>query len=353
MRRVAVFLALFVPVLAVAQHRRAAAPAAIAPSVIEPLIAPRIAEGAPAMSVAIGRGDSVVFAEGFGSGSATTIYQIGSVTKQFVAAAIMRLAERGALQVDDPLEKYIPEMAGKGIVIRQLLTHTSGLQRDVPGLTSAYVPLARADVIARIAAAKLDFKPGLRFQYSNAAYYLLAVIVEKAGGRPYAQYLDEELFAPLGLTSTAVCGTKSTVPTPDGYLVSSTTGRAALVKAADMSVLFGAGDICSTVTDLVRWNHALASGLAVSRASYEEMTTPRANVGSGLTYGYGLIIGQDRGNAMILHDGLVLGFNAFLLYYPERDLTIAVTANAIRDDLEWVPASTAAVSIGAALVPAR
>lgn len=352
MRRVAAFLLLVLcPALALAQHRRAAAPAPIPPSVIAPLIAPGLADGAPAMSVAIGRGDSIVFAEGFGSGSATEVYQIGSVTKQFVAAAIMRLAERGALHLDDPLETFVPEMAGKGILIRHLLTHTSGLARDIPGLTSAYVPLARADVIKRIAAAKLDFKPGLRFQYSNAAYYLLAVVIEKASGRPYARYLDEELFAPLGLTSTSVCGTKSAPP--DGYLVSLATHEVAPVRSADMSLLFGAGDICSTVTDLVRWNRGLAGGLAVSRASYAEMTTPRVDVGSGLSYGYGLLLGSDRGNAIVLHDGLVLGFNALLLYYPERDVTIAVTANAIRDDLVWEPAVTAGLNIGAAIVPAR
>jgi len=303
------------------------------------------------MSAAIGSGVSVVFAEGFGGASATTIYQIGSVTKQFVAAAIMRLAERGALKVEDPIETYVPQMAGKGITIRHLLSHTSGLPRDVPGLVSLYQPLARADALARIASAKLDFKPGLRYQYSNAAFYLLGVVVEKASGRTCAQYLDEELFTPLGLWSTSVCGTKSAPP--DGYLVTLGTHTVQPVKAADMSLLFGAGDICSTVTDLVRWNRALAGGLAVSRASYEQMITPRVAVAPGLSYGYGLLIGSDRGNPVVLHDGLVLGFNALLLYYPERDLTIAVTANAIRDDLEWVPASVAALKIGTALVPAK
>src|SRR2546423_10889060 len=136
-RLIAVLLLAFLSLPAAAQHRRSGAPAPIAPSAIEPLVAPGLADGAPAMSAAIGRGDSIVFAEGFGSGSATTIYQIGSVTKQFVAAAIMRLVERGALQVDDPLEKFIPEMTGKSILIRHLLTHTSGLPRDVPGISSA------------------------------------------------------------------------------------------------------------------------------------------------------------------------------------------------------------------------
>src|SRR5947208_1539268 len=97
----------------------------------------------------------------------------------------------------------------------------------------------------------------------------------------------------------------------------------------------------------------LAGGLAVSRASYEAMITPRIDAGSGLAYGYGLLIGSDRGNPMVLHDGLVLGFNSLLLYYPERDVTIAVTANAIRDDLTWEPAVTAGAAIGAALVPPR
>ncbi|HEV7922201.1 MAG TPA: serine hydrolase domain-containing protein [Thermoanaerobaculia bacterium] len=352
MRRLLIVVLLLAP-LAMAQPRRRASGPAIPTALIDPIAAKALADGAPAVSIAIGRGDSILFAAGYGTASANTIYQAGSVSKQFAAAAMMLLVERGAVSLGDPVEKYVPAMAGKGMTIRQLLSHTSGLTRDIPNLTSAYAPISEADAVARIAAAKTLFQPGAGWSYSNAGYYLVAVVIEKASGKPYAQFLDEELLLPLGLASTAVCGSTPRVPTPDGYLLMTATKQVVPVRAADMSLLLGAGDVCSTATDLARWSHALATGRAVTPASYEEMTRPRASISATATYGFGLLMDLDRGNPVVLHDGLVLGFQTILIHYPDQDLTIAVVVNAIDDTLAWVPATTAGIQIGQTLVPAH
>jgi CubicO group peptidase (beta-lactamase class C family) len=352
MRRFLIALVLLAPLVSAQPRRRASAPA-IPTAIIDPIAAKTLADGAPAITVAVSRGDSVLFAAGYGTASANTTYQIGSVSKQFAAAAIMRLVERGAIGLGDPVEKFVPSMAGKGMTIRQLLSHTSGLTRDIPNLLDAYTPISQTEAVARIAASKPLFQPGAGWSYSNAGYYLIALIIEKASGKPYAQFLDEELFLPLGLASTAVCGSTPRVPTPDGFLLLQQTKQVVPIRAANMSLLLGAGDICSTATDLARWSHALATGRAVSAASYEEMTLPRASLSATATYGFGLLLDVDRGNPLVLHDGLVLGFQTILLYYPNQDLAIAVLVNAIDDQLSWVPATEAGLKIGQALVPAH
>jgi CubicO group peptidase (beta-lactamase class C family) len=352
MRRLLIVLLLLAP-LAIAQPRRRTSGPAIPPSLINPIAAKVLADGAPAVSIAVGRGDSILFAAGYGSAGANTIYQIGSVSKQFAAAAIMRLVERSAVALDDPIEKYVPEMAGKNITLQHLLSHTSGLVRDIPNLVSLYVPITKADAVTRIAASKPMFQPGTWWSYSNAGYYLLGLVVEKASGKPYAQFLDEELFLPLGLASTAVCGSTPRVPTPEGFIRLSASKQVIPIKSEDMSVVFGGGNICSTATDLVRWNRALTSGRAVSAASYEQMRQPRFSVTSTAAYGFGLMMDVDKGNPIVMHDGLVLGFNAMLLYYPERDLTVAVIANAHDDSFSWLPATAAGFVVGRALVFAQ
>lgn len=352
MRRLLILLLVIAP-LAVAQPRRRASAPAIPSALIDPIAAKALADGAPAMSIAIGRGDSILFAAGYGTAGANTIYQVGSVSKQFAAAAMMRLVERGAVRLDDPVEKFVPAMAGKGITVQHLLSHTSGIVRDIPNLGSIYTPITQPVAVARIAAAKPLFKPGASWSYSNAGYYLVAVIIEQASGKPYAQFLDDELFLPLGLASTAVCGSTPRVPTPDGYMRLAATKQVVPIHAAEMSILFGGGNICSTAPDLVRWTRALTTGRAVSAASYQQMTYPWASIGPTATYGFGLIADVDRGNARVLHDGLVIGFQAFLMHYPDQDLTVAVLANATDDTFTWFPANIAGLELGKALVPAH
>jgi len=352
MRRLFLALLILAPLVAAQPRRRASGPE-IPPATLAPIAAKTLADGAPAISIAVARGDSIIFSAGYGTATANTIYQVGSVTKQFTAAAIMRLVERGSVALDDPIEKFLPEMAGRTITVRHLLTHTSGLVRDIPNLIDLHASITKPVAIARIAASASLFRAGTAWSYSNAGYYLLANIIERVSGKSYVQFLEDELLLPLGLASTGVCGSSPRVPTPDGFLLIQKTKSVIAIPAVDMSVLFGSGNICSTAIDLAHWSNALATGRVVSPASYEEMTREYAALSPTAGYGFGLFTDVDRGHVVVFHDGIVLGFQAMLMTYPDRDLTIAVLVNAIDDQITWVPATSAGFAIGKTLVPAK
>lgn len=235
--------------------------------------------GVPAVQIAVSDGGQIIYSAAFGmsdreSATAATprsVLQIGSITKQFAAAAILRLAERGALTLDDRIEKFVPEFkppGGATITLRHLLTHTSGVRGISP---PEYAPLTREQFIKLIDGQPLEFTPGTKFSYSNSGYRLLGYAIESITGKSFADFVHSELALPLGLLDTGVCGT-STVPLPDGYgLVQGTWRR---IPAIHMSVPFAAGALCSTASDLVRWSHLLATGRVVLPASYATMTTP-------------------------------------------------------------------------------
>ena len=182
--------------------------------------------GVPAVQIAVSHRGTVIYSEAFGmsdresatAATARSVMQIGSVTKQFTAAAILRLAERGALSLDDRIEKFVPEFNPRGatITLRQLLSHRSGVPRDWTSTGLPYSPVTRQQVIAGINAKPLDFAPGSKFSYSNAGYMLLGYAIESITGRSYVDFIHSELALPLGLLDTGVCGT-SNLPLPEGY----------------------------------------------------------------------------------------------------------------------------------------
>src|SRR5688572_4069517 len=206
----------------------AAAPAAIVTAASQASEA-ALKAGAPAVQVAVSDRGRIIYAAAFGvsdreSATAATprsVLQVGSITKQFTAAAILRLAERGALTLDDRIEKFVPEFNPRGatITLRQLLSHTSGMRRawfppgpPWPDLTA---PATRAQVIQGLNSGQLlDFAPGVQWSYSNAGYMLLGYAIESITGRSYADFIHTELALPLGLIATGVCGT-SNLPLPE------------------------------------------------------------------------------------------------------------------------------------------
>jgi CubicO group peptidase (beta-lactamase class C family) len=189
--------------------------------------------GVPAVQIAVSDGGQVIYAEAFGmtdresatAATARSALQIGSVTKQFTAAAILRLAERGALTLDDRIETFVPEFNPRGstITLRQLLSHTAGVRREwfpptapAPNLTA---PVTREAVIKALnSGSLLDFLPGSGWSYSNAGYMLLGLAIESIAGMPYADFIHQEFVLPLGLMDTGVCGTFN-LPLPWGYTV--------------------------------------------------------------------------------------------------------------------------------------
>jgi CubicO group peptidase (beta-lactamase class C family) len=310
-------------------------------------------------SVAVARKGTVVFADGFGfadlqgevPASADTVYGIGSITKQFTAAAMLRLQEHGRLALDDDIGMYLPGYPSHGqpITIRQILTHTSG----IPELTAqpSYRDAAGAAVppetiMREVLSQPPDFAPGTQWRYSNSGYVLAGMIIERVTGLSYDTYLTEKLLGSLGLRHTSVCPDRSSAPYARGYEQQTGSWTRAirlgeplpLVPAGpvDLSIASSAGAGCSTVLELLAWTEALRSGRVVSPASYRLMTTP-ASLADGRTvpYGLGLFLRHFGTHRAIVHEGIIEnGFVGVLADFPDDGLTVAVLANTLISDPE-------------------
>jgi D-alanyl-D-alanine carboxypeptidase len=296
------------------------------------IAAAALADGIPGLTIAIRKG-TAVFTRSYGIGQVDTgtevrndtVYQIASVTKQFTAAAIMRLEEETRLSLDDRAGLYLPELDERfdAITIRHLLTHSSGVRDYESQIQNPFEEMTQQEIIAIITSTGPLFPPGSEYEYSNAGYYLLGLIIERTSGHSYEQYLRKTFFEPLGLTQTSYCGT--TWPSPEGTILLG--GAIIPIPAAHMSLVGAAGALCSTAGDLIRWNTALTNGIAVSSASYDRMIGQGIRMGLGLHYGFGLVVDTRASLLSIWHNGSILGFQSMLLWIPERELTIAVLTN--------------------------
>jgi len=292
----------------------------------------------PAISVAILRGDSMILARGYGlanvelqaPASERTVYQSGSVAKQFTAAAIMLLVEDGRLRLDDTITRYLPEgpAAWRGITIRHLLTHTSGI-RDY---TDSSLDLRRdytEDQLVKLAAGlPPDFAPGTHWSYSNTGYVLLGIIIHRITGRFYGDVLAERVFGPLGMTTTRVISEAAIVPNrAAGYeLVHDTLKNQSWVSPTLNTTADGA--LYFTVLDLARWAVGLNHARVPDRSSLEASWTPvRLADGGTFPYGFGWSLVTQRGHPRIGHGGAWQGFRASIQRYPEFDLTVIVLTN--------------------------
>ena len=319
--------------------------------------------GVPAVQIAVSERGQIIYSEAFGvtdkqSATAATprsVMQIGSVTKQFTAAAILRLAERGHLTLDDRIEKFVPEFNPRGatITLRRLLSHTSGLRRDwvTPGVDLTK-PATRAQVINALNALPFDSPPGKTFSYSNAGYMLLGYAIESITGKSFADFVHQEFALPLGLIDTGVCGAFN-LPLPEGYGL---VPQLPLLKMQPLhrSAVLSSGALCSTASDLARWSHLLATGRAMLPDSYATMTTA-ARLENNTTvpngYALGVIVQEILGHAAVWHNGAIDGFQTFLLYFSDQDLAIAVNTNAFPAPADGNP-QRIAIAVAKAVLPA-
>lgn len=262
-----------------------------------------------------------------------TVFRIGSITKQFTAAAVMKLVEEEKLSLDNELTKYLPEYptSGRRVTIRHLLEHTSGI-KSYTSLGQRWVEKIRLDLtheelLALFKDEPFDFEPGTKFLYNNSGYYLLGMIIERVTGKSYADHMSETFFRPLGLESTSYCSERALIrQRARGY----TVREGALFNAEPLSMTqpYAAGALCSTVQDLVRWQEALVGGEVVSKASYRAMTTSgKLADGTSTGYGFGLALGELEGRPLVGHDGGINGFATSLSYLPGEELTVVVLAN--------------------------
>jgi D-alanyl-D-alanine carboxypeptidase len=293
-----------------------------------------------AATVAIVAGGRVVYARGFGlrdvagalPADAGTQYEIGSITKQFTATAILQLKESGKIDLDAPLATYLPRAPhAADVTIRQLLTQTSGLPEymSVPNIETAVVKPATFDqLIAPIADKPLEFKPGTQWEYSSTNYLLLGRVVEVLSGQTWDEYLKEHIFVPAGMTNSAtIAGEASLSNMARGYVYAN--GKAGPSVPVDDSWAGAAGGIASTVGDLAAF-HAALPGKLISMDDYRLMTTQaKFTDGSSSQYGFGLYIDTYDDQPRVWHNGNTFGFDASDQSFTNQGVRIIVLTNSL------------------------
>ena len=288
----------------------------------------------PGASVIVVRGDDVVFRKSFGlanledqiAATPDTHFRLASVTKQFTAAAILTLAGQGRLSLDDSVRRWLPSLppVTDAITVRHLLTHTSGLidYEDVMPSTTT-VPLRDADVLRLLETqSTTSFPPGSRYRYSNSGYSLLALVVEKSSGQHFADFLREQIFTPLGMTTTVAHqeGVSTVVNRAFGYSRDASSWHR--TDQSLTSAVLGDGGIYTSVDQLVPWLHALDQG------RFAEASVPRTMTDKkGVRYGFGWRISQHDGRRIVSHTGESIGFRNAVVRFPDEKLSVVVLTN--------------------------
>lgn len=280
-----------------------------------------------------------------------TVIPLGSVTKQFTAVSILQLRDQGKLSLDDPLTKWLPDFDthGNRVTLRHLLGHTAGIVdlTQMPELRAMRLmrnpDVSRDDVYKIISRYPFHFPTGTMQSYSNSGYWLLGLIIEKASGMTYQDYIEKKIFAPLGMTRSMYCNPSKTVPRRAyGYGMRTGVSR----RAPDIvhTGTYAAGALCSTAEDMVTWLHALHQGKVLSPKSYKEIITPATlNDGTPLRYSMGLLVAEDsRGLPYIGHDGGGFGFSSEVRWYPDAKLAVVVLTNSEPDNITLVANDLAA-----------
>jgi len=293
----------------------------------------------PGMSVAVLRGNAVAFSGGFGEAeidnhvraSAATIYRINSITKAFVAVAVLQLVEHGKIHLGDHLSQYFPEYtrAGHDPTLAQMLNHTSGLSSYTG---SAFDKNIRLDLSAKQWVESLNdenlykFAPGENWRYSNLAYDVLGLLIEKISGKPLLDYWRERVFQVAGMSATRLCNTPDVV-TDRAFSYDATAQG---WRHAESWGTYGdaSGRLCSNVLDLSKFWMSLQSGQLISKASLKLMREGgKLTSGTPFGYGFGTRLGHLDGHALIAHTGDGESWTSALLYSPDHNITVIVLAN--------------------------
>lgn len=291
----------------------------------------------PGASIAIVKNGQIVKTRGYGFSSIElqvpakpeTIYQSGSIGKQFTAMLVMILMEKGVIHLDDKINQYIsglPE-SWNSITISNLLTHTSGLVRDIPGVDWR-LNYSQDEIINRLELYPLNFQPGTSFSYSNVGYELLGFIMEKITGKSYGTLLEENIFKPLNMSTARVISDRDIILNrASGYdLVNGTLKNQEYVSPTFNSTADGA--LYFTVYDLAKWDAALYTTKLLKKENMELLWSP-VTLKNGKTenYGLGWRLANINGHRLIEHGGEWQGFTAFISRYIDEKLTVIIMSN--------------------------
>jgi CubicO group peptidase (beta-lactamase class C family) len=285
-------------------------------------------------SVLVARDGQVILSRGYGfanlewdvPNTPDTRFRLGSISKQFTAACILKLEEQGKLQVADPVKKYLPDAppAWDKITIHHVLTHTAGIPSftsfpEYPRLKLQATTLEKT--YAQFRDKPLEFEPGTKWNYSNSGFLLLSYLVEKIAGQKYDEFLKRNVIGPAGMNDSGydlnatVLKHRASGYSPFGTILLN-------AEYINMTLPSGAGALYSTTEDLLRWEQALFGGKVVSTESLRKMTTPNLN-----NYAYGLAVNTGEGHKRIGHGGGIEGFNTQLNYYPDDKVVVVVLGN--------------------------
>jgi len=297
----------------------------------------------PGLSVSISRGETVLLEKGYGRvdienelpATKDSVFRIGSITKQFTAAMIMKLVEEGKLSLDDSVQKHVPTFPKKKhpVTVRNLLNHTSGI-RSYTSQKDRWRKVSRLDLsheklLDVFAKEPLQFAPGTRWHYSNSGYYLLGMIIEKVTGTTYQKHLRRAITAPLGLAHTHFDDSRRIIRNrARGYDVRDRGTRNA--DFISMKQPFAAGGLVSTSGDLRKWAQAFIAGNVVRAATRDQMTTRTVIANEQkVDYGLGFAIGDIGGRKVIAHSGSINGFSSDIRAFPSSGVVVVVLANCV------------------------
>lgn len=303
----------------------------------------------PGLALAVLRDGKVVRAQGYGMANVElgvavkpeTIFQTGSVGKQFTAAAVMMLVEEGKVGLDDKLSKYLDgtPQAWKDVTVRNLLTHTSGIAdytnheyTKAGGLINLRGDYTEEQLYQKLVQLPLNFETGTKWKYSNTGYVLLGFVIHKVTGKFYGDFLQERIFQPLGMSATRIISERDIVPNrASGYeLAKGEIKNQEWVSATLNTTADGA--LYTNVLDLGKWDAALYTEKLLKRESFEQMWTPvKLKDGKTYPYGFGWFLNEANGHRLIEHDGAWQGFTMNISRYVDDRLTVIVMTNLDED----------------------
>jgi CubicO group peptidase (beta-lactamase class C family) len=294
-------------------------------------------QGVPGLTVAVIKDGKVVKAQGYGLANIEhqvpakreTIYQSGSVGKQFTAMAAMLLVEDGKLKLDDLISKHLPDVprAWQEVTVRHLLTHTSGI-KDITGSLDLRKDYTEDGLLKVLSSAPLDFSPGTNWRYSNTAYEVLGILISKVAGKFYGDFLKERVFVPLDMKTARIISEADIIPNRAAghHFV-----RGQLKNQEWVSPTFNTtadGSLYVSIEDMIKWDAALTAGKLLKKESYDTMWTPvKTRDGKQHGYGLGWSLGERNGHKRIHHGGAWQGFTSYIDRYPNDKLTVIVLAN--------------------------
>jgi CubicO group peptidase (beta-lactamase class C family) len=296
--------------------------------------------GVPSASVAVVKGGKIVYTHAYGKAHLDPVkmatpemrYSIGSVSKQFAAAAILILQEQGKLSLNDAVGKYVPGLTrGDEVTIRQILSHTAGYQDYWPEdylMTPMMKPETSQQILDTWAKKPLDFEPGTKWQYSNTNFVIAGLIVEKVSGQKLMEFLGEHIFHPLGMRSVWDSDEEKLTSTDATPYVRAALGPLRLAPKEGRGWMFAAGELAMTAHDLALWDASLIAQSVLKKESYAQMFTEvKLKDGSGTHYGLGVEVTEHDGHRSIEHSGEVTGFVSDNEVLVDDGVAVAVLTN--------------------------